>query len=73
MLIITSRLFAIRKKFLVISKEKIYAYVVSVFTIITLFMMTGVLNNELNETDKTSSNLVQEEYNNTLSNENKSR
>ena len=61
------------KKFLVISKEKIYAYVVSVFTIITLFMMTGVLNNELNETDKTSSNLVQEEYNNTLSNENKSR
>ena len=56
------------KKFLVISKEKIYAYVVSVFTIITLFMITGVLNNDLEDTDKASSNLIQEEYNNVLSN-----
>ena len=55
-----------KNRFLVISKEKIYAYVVSVFTIITLFFMSSVLNSDLLDTGETSSNLL--EVNNTQNN-----
>lgn len=57
-----------KNRFLVISKEKIYAYVVSVFTIITLFFMSSVLNSDLLDTGETSSNLL--EVNNTQNNVN---
>ena len=45
--------------FFVISKEKIYAYVVSVFTVVTLFFMSSVLNSDLLDTGETSSNVVE--------------
>ena len=48
-----------KNRFLVISKEKVYAYVVSVFTIVTLFFMSSVLNSDLLDTGETSSNLVE--------------
>ena len=43
--------------FLVINKEKVYAYVVSILTIVTLFFMSSILNSDLNETKVTSSNI----------------
>ena len=48
-----------KKRFFVISKEKLYAYVVSVFTIVTLFLMSKVLNSDLVETKQTSSNKIE--------------
>ena len=45
--------------FLVINKEKLYAYIVSVLTVCMLFLMSGIINKDLNEVDKTSSNLVE--------------
>lgn len=48
-----------KKRFLVISKEKLYAYVVSVFTIVTLFLMSKVLDSDLIETEQTSSNKIE--------------
>lgn len=48
-----------KKRFLVISKEKLYAYVVSVFTIVTLFLMSKVLNSDLIETEQTTSNKIE--------------
>ena len=43
--------------FLVINKEKVYAYVVSILTIVTLFFMSYVLNSDLNNVDETSTNV----------------
>lgn len=43
--------------FFVINKEKVYAYVVSILTIVTLFFMSSVLNSDLKETKVTSSNV----------------
>ena len=37
--------------FVVINKDKVYAYIVSILTIVTLFFMSGVLNSDLNITD----------------------
>lgn len=54
--------------FLVINKEKVYAYVVSVFTIVTLFMMSGMINSNLNNTEKTSSNIEQNNQDNNNNN-----
>lgn len=48
-----------KNRFFVISKEKIYAYVVSVFTVVTLFFMSSVLNSDLLDTGETSSNVVE--------------
>ena len=45
--------------FLVINKEKLYAYIVSVLTVCMLFLMSGIINKDLNEVDTTSSNLVE--------------
>lgn len=63
-----------RNMFFVINKEKVYAYVVSVCTIITLFFMSGIINSNIDEVEQTSSNLevntknntIEEEYNSTM-------
>lgn len=44
--------------FLVINKEKIYAYVVSILTIVTLFFMSSMINSEFKDTETTSSNSI---------------
>ena len=46
-----------KNMFFVINKEKVYAYVVSILTIVTLFFMYSILNSDLNETKVTSSNI----------------
>lgn len=46
-----------KNMFFVINKEKVYAYVVSILTIVTLFFMSSILNSDLNETKVTSSNV----------------
>ena len=46
--------------FLVINKEKIYAYIVSVMTIVTLFFMSSMLNSDLKDTEPVSSNIIEE-------------
>lgn len=43
--------------FFVINKEKVYAYVVSILTIVTLFFMSHVLNSDLSTVEETSSNV----------------
>lgn len=49
--------------FLVINKEKVYAYVVSILTIVALFFMSSMLNSELIESEETSIT-IQNEVNN---------
>jgi len=44
---------------LVINKEKIYAYVLSICTIVTLFFMSNFINNNFDESEVTSSNVVE--------------
>lgn len=43
----------------VINKEKIYAYVLSICTIVTLFFMSSFINNNFNDTESTSSNVIE--------------
>ena len=45
--------------FLVINKEKIYAYIVSIMTIVTIFFMSSLINSDLKETELTSSNSIE--------------
>ena len=45
-----------KKMFLVFNKEKIYAYVVSIMTIVTIFFLSSLINSDVNETELTSSN-----------------
>ena len=42
----------------VIHKEKIYAYVLSICTIVTLFFMSNFINNNFEDSEVTSSNVV---------------
>ncbi len=50
--------------FLVINKEKIYAYVVSILTVITLFFMSGMIGStQFDETESTASNVVESNIN----------
>ena len=49
--------------FFVINKEKVYAYVVSILTIVALFFMSSMLNSELIESEETSTT-IQNEVNN---------
>lgn len=51
---------------MVINKEKIYAYIVSIFTIVTLFFVSSVMKTDYNEVQSTSSNFVENEVNNTI-------
>ncbi len=54
--------------FLVINKEKIYAYVVSVLTIVILFFVSSFLNSDIKDTQTTSTNIENNQFtNNTLS------
>ena len=45
--------------FLVINKEKIYAYIVSVLTIVTLFFMSGMINSSFNDAEVSSSKVIE--------------
>ncbi len=47
-----------KNMFWVINKEKVYAYVVSILTIVTLFFLSSVLNSNLNTTEETSVNTL---------------
>ena len=49
----------LKNMFFVINKEKVYAYVVSILTIVILFFMSHLLNSDDN-TDMVSSNYLQE-------------
>ena len=44
---------------IVINKEKIYAYVLSICTIVTLFFMSNFINNNFEDSEMTSSNVVE--------------
>ena len=44
-----------KNMFFVINKEKIYAYVVSIMTIVTIFFMSSLINSDIKETEVTSS------------------
>lgn len=56
----------LKNMFLVINKEKVYAYVVSVCTIITLFFMSSMISSNFTESEETSSNVT---LNSSVSNE----
>ena len=45
--------------FLVVNKEKIYAYIVSIMTIVTVFFMSSLINSDLKETEPTSTNIIE--------------
>ena len=45
--------------FFVINKEKIYAYIVSVLTIIMLFFVSSFLKSDIKDTEPVSSNVIQ--------------
>ena len=59
-----------KNMFWVINKEKVYAYIVSIFTIIILFFMSHVLNSDSSSTEEVSTNIEQTNniQNNTTSN-----
>lgn len=48
-----------KNMFLVINKEKVYAYVVSILTIVTLFFMSHMLNSDLETVEETTTNIEQ--------------
>ena len=52
----------------VINKEKIYAYVLSICTIITLFFMSSVINNNLEDSEVTSTNTIENVVENNIDN-----
>lgn len=56
--------------FLVINKEKIYAYVVSIMTIVTLFFMSTMINKNVDVTETTSTpvNMINNTIENTTEN-----
>ena len=45
--------------FFVINKEKIYAYIVSVLTIVTLFFMSSIMKSDMQNVESTSSNIIE--------------
>lgn len=47
--------------FWVINKEKVYAYAVSILTIVTLFFMSHVLNTDIGGSEETAVNVVNSE------------
>ena len=54
--------------FFVINKEKIYAYVVSVLTIVILFLVSSFFNSDMKNTETTSANVIEnEKFENTIS------
>ena len=49
----------LKKLFFVLNKEKIYAYAVSILTIVTIFFVSSLINADLKNTEFTSSNIVE--------------
>lgn len=47
--------------FLVINKEKIYAYVVSILTIVTLFFMSSMINSDFKDSESASTEIIENE------------
>jgi len=47
----------VKNIFFVINKEKVYAYIVSILTIVTLFFMSYMLNSDLSTVEETSTNI----------------
>ena len=45
--------------FFVINKEKIYAYIVSIMTIVVIFFMSNLINSDLKNTELTTSNSIE--------------
>jgi hypothetical protein len=63
--------FILKNFIFVINKEKIYAYVVSICTIVTLFFMSSFMNKEIDNVEETSTNIIENSVeNNTIDNEN---
>ncbi len=58
--------------FLVINKEKVYAYFVSIFTIVILFFMSNMISSDFDSYEETSTNIVSNNtnFNNTTINTN---
>lgn len=58
--------------FLVINKEKVYAYFVSIFTIVILFFMSNMISSDFDSCEETSTNIVSNNinFNNTIINTN---
>ncbi len=52
--------------FLVINKEKVYAYVVSILTIVTLFFMSHILNSKFSNVEEASTNIEQNSIQNNV-------
>ena len=48
-----------KKKIFVLNKEKIYAYVVSIMTIVTIFFLSSLINSNLKDIELTLSNSIQ--------------
>ena len=44
--------------FLVINKEKVYAYFVSIFTIVILFFMSNMISSDFDSYEETSTNII---------------
>ena len=59
-----------KNMFLVINKEKVYAYVVSILTIVTLFFMSHILNTDIGGSEETAANVVNSQSENCNTGEN---
>ena len=60
-----------KNMFFVVNKEKVYAYVVSILTIVTLFFLSQVLNSDLSTVEETTTNTeIIQTQNNLVSNQN---
>ena len=47
-----------KNRFFVINKEKIYAYIFSILTIVVIFFLSNLINSDFKETELTSSNSI---------------
>ena len=47
-----------KNRFFIFNKEKIYAYIVSIMTIFVIFFMSNIINNDINNTEEVSSNVI---------------
>ena len=52
--------------FLVINREKVYAYIVSILTIVTLFFVSKILDSKITHVEETSTNIEINEITNNL-------
>ena len=59
-----------KNMFFVINKEKVYAYVVSILKIVTLFFMSHILNTDISGSEETAANVVNSQNENCNTHEN---